>query len=97
MDCPCSPRGISTWPSLRTETRGLAADPVQAPLEDAVLQLFEDFEQLLPPPDPVLEDFLQMMFAQRAAKLPLLHDVAIPFPLGNHRALFVRGCTRMRA
>ncbi|HLL21488.1 MAG TPA: hypothetical protein VK427_05125 [Kofleriaceae bacterium] len=26
----------------------------------------------------------------RAAKLPLLHDAAIPFPLGNHRAQFVR-------
>jgi len=25
----------------------------------------------------------------RAAKLPLLHDAAIPFPLGNHRARFV--------
>lgn len=25
----------------------------------------------------------------RAAKLPLLHDAAIPFPLGNHRAQFV--------
>jgi len=26
--------------------------PDGAALEDAVLQLFEDFEQLLPPPDP---------------------------------------------
>lgn len=25
----------------------------------------------------------------RAAKLPLLHDESIPFPLGNHRAQFV--------
>lgn len=34
--------------------------------------------------------FLALAPALKAAKLPLLHDAPIPFPLGNHRERFVR-------
>jgi hypothetical protein len=35
--------------------------------------------------------FLEVAPALRAAELPLLHDDALPFPLGNMRARFVEG------